>query len=80
MNQAMSEELREQVLALPPEDRARLAQDIIASLDGPSDEGAAEAWVREIERRARDVRNGSARLVDWEDVRKHILSRLSAAR
>ncbi len=48
-------ELRDHALALPPEERARLAHDIITSLDGPSDEDASVAWVSEIERRVRDA-------------------------
>jgi putative addiction module component (TIGR02574 family) len=73
-------ELREQALALPPDERAQLAHEIIASLDGPADEGAAEAWVREIERRVREVKNGSVKLVDWKDTRARILKRLSAGK
>ena len=48
-------ELHDQAMALPPEERATLAHEIIASLDGPADEGAAEGWVREIERRIREA-------------------------
>ncbi|HEV3027372.1 MAG TPA: addiction module protein, partial [Planctomycetota bacterium] len=61
--------LHDQVLALPPDERARLAHDIISSLDGPSDPGAAEEWVCEIERRVREVKSGSVELVDWKDAR-----------
>ena len=71
-------DLHNQALALPPDERARLAHDIIASLDGPADEGAAEAWVREIERRVREVRGGSVKLIDWKDTRARILKRLAS--
>jgi putative addiction module component (TIGR02574 family) len=74
----MKRELHDQVLALPAEERARLAHEIIASLDGPADPGAAEEWVREIEHRVQEVKNGSVKLVDWKDVRARILKRLSA--
>jgi putative addiction module component (TIGR02574 family) len=73
-------ELHDQALALPPDERAELAHVIIASLDGPADESAAEAWVREIERRVREVQNGSVKLVDWKDTRARILTRLSCKR
>jgi putative addiction module component (TIGR02574 family) len=73
-------ELHDQVLALPPTERARLAHEIISSLDGPADGGAAEVWVREIERRVREVKNGSVKLVDWKDTRARILKRLSSGR
>ena len=75
-----NKEVHDQALALPPEERARLAQDIIVSLDGAADEGAAEAWVREIERRVREVKDGTVRLIDWKDSRTRILKRLSVGK
>jgi len=73
-------ELRELALALPPEERARLAHDIIASLDGPSDKDASAAWAREIERRVREVRDGSVKLIPWKEVKARLLKRLSSRR
>jgi len=61
--------VRSDALSLPSEERARLAHDLIASLDDAQDPGAAEAWVAEIERRAREVESGSAPLEDWAAVR-----------
>lgn len=73
-------ELRDRALELPPEERARLAHEIISSLDGPSDDDASAAWVSEIERRVREVRDGAVRLVDWKDARARILKRLASKR
>jgi len=73
-----NKQIRDQALALPPEERARLAHDIIASLDAPADEGAAEEWIREVERRLKEVQEGSVKLVDWKETRARILKRLSA--
>ncbi|MBI2930700.1 MAG: addiction module protein [Planctomycetes bacterium] len=70
-------ELRDRVLELPPEERARLAQEIMASLDGPSEDNASAAWVSEIQRRAREVRMGIVKLVNWKNVRSRIRKRLS---
>ncbi len=71
-------ELFAQAKALPSDERARLAHEMIASLDQPVERGAAEAWVREIERRAREVREGTVRLVDWKIARARILKRLTS--
>jgi putative addiction module component (TIGR02574 family) len=71
-------ELRERALELPPHERARLAHEIIASLDGPADDGASAAWIEEIQRRADEVRSGSVKLVSWKAVRAGILKRLAA--
>ncbi|MFS8067514.1 MAG: addiction module protein, partial [Byssovorax sp.] len=38
-------------LALPEEERAELALDLIDSLDGPADEGVEEAWADEVDAR-----------------------------
>lgn len=64
MGSVTNRELRDRALALPPDERARLAHEIIASLDGPADDGAAEAWVREIEHRVREFKDGSVKLID----------------
>jgi len=80
MIRVTNKEIFDGALALPPEERARLAHDIIASLDSPADDGAAEAWILEIERRVREVRDGAVTLVDWKDTRARILMRLSTGR
>jgi hypothetical protein len=46
-----------------------LAHDLIVSLDETEDPGAADAWLAELERRAREVESGSASLEDWAVVR-----------
>ena len=38
-------------LELPENERAALARDLIASLDGPADAGAQQAWEAEIAKR-----------------------------
>lgn len=62
------EDLSARARALPREDRARLAEELLASLDEGADEDADEAWQREIERRVFEVRSGSVTLVSAEDV------------
>ncbi|KXS52014.1 addiction module protein [Marinobacter persicus] len=47
------EALRNAAMTLSEQERAALAKDLMASLDGPTDEGVAEAWDREIRRRIR---------------------------
>ena len=50
-------------LGLPIDERADLARELLASLDG-EDEKAAEAWRDELARRAEEVREGRVQLVD----------------
>ena len=64
------EELSQKARALSPEDRARLAEDLLASLeDGPESSAVVEAaWEHEIRQRVEEVKSGTAKLVPAEDV------------
>jgi putative addiction module component (TIGR02574 family) len=62
-------------LALPAQDRARLAHELLVSLDDSADAGAAEAWISELERRSREVRSGEVRPEDWAEVRARLADR-----
>ena len=65
---ALVEELSHRARTLSPEDRARLAEEILASLqDEPESEVEAE-WDAEILRRLEQVKNGTVKLVPAEDV------------
>jgi putative addiction module component (TIGR02574 family) len=56
-------------LKLPEKERARVAKELIASLDEQWDEGVEEAWAAEVERRRMAVAQGRERLVPWEQVK-----------
>jgi len=66
------------ILRLPPEERARLALELIRSLDGHADPDAAQAWEAEIERRAAEVEAGSAATMTLDDYRAHVRARRAA--
>jgi putative addiction module component (TIGR02574 family) len=72
--------LRQEALALPVDERAALAKDLLLSLDGDAEAGAEQAWVDEIDRRAQAVANGTATLVTWDDAEQRITDRLKARR
>lgn len=63
-------------LELPDEERAVLAHDLLASLDGPPDAGAAEAWDAEIGRRLDELEAGQAHTVNAEEALRRIDERL----
>ena len=62
------EQLTSQAIALSAEDRARLAELLLASLPDAADEALDEAWDLEIQRRLQVVESGTARLVSAADV------------
>jgi len=68
--------LLQTALTLSEEERADLACSLIDSLDATAEEGADEAWEREIERRISDLDSGRAKAVPWEVVRGRISAKL----
>ncbi|CAN5329383.1 hypothetical protein BH23ACT9_BH23ACT9_08110 [soil metagenome] len=65
-------------LALPLDERAQVAADLLASLDATRDDPreVATAWADELERRAREVLGAAAPDEDWDIVRGRIAGRL----
>jgi len=61
---------------LTAEERADVAPELVASLDGLRDADAEEAWVAEIERRARRVLADPNGGEDWSAARAEIESKL----
>ena len=71
------DKLLAEALGLSPEDRPEIAAKLIESLDdGHADPDAAAAWAAEIERRVREVEEGRAKLIPWEEVRARLRARL----
>jgi len=75
-----SDELLSAVLALPRAERAKLAQDLLRSLDESQDADLDAAWAVEIARRAREISSGTVEPVDLEVARERIANRLKARR
>ena len=71
MTQRTQELLRE-ALALPVDERADVAAQLLASLNDEdvATEDIEAAWAAEIEKRARRVLSGQSEGIPWEDVRR----------
>jgi putative addiction module component (TIGR02574 family) len=63
--------LLQEAMTLPLDERARLAEELMASLDEKEDQVEA-AWAAEIQRRAQEVRDGAAPGEDWRKVLQRI--------
>lgn len=66
-------------LALPVKDRAELARELLVSLDEapPDDPNDVEAaWLKELDRRARELESGKTKTEPWAVVHARIASRL----
>ncbi len=78
---ATKDELLSDVLQLPPEQRAEVAHELLLSLEGEPEDTAAEAeWDQELERRAREVLDGTVKTVPWKEVETRISTRLRRRR
>jgi putative addiction module component (TIGR02574 family) len=62
-------------LALPGEDRAALAESLLASLDAHVNEDAEAAWAIEIHRRLTELDAGSVPTIPWSEVRQRLFER-----
>ena len=74
---AASQKLLDEALTLPEDERLELATDLIASVDGPPESGWDDAWLAELERRARAAAERGTPAPEWSEVRARILGRLS---
>lgn len=64
---SLIDELSRKARALPPEERIRLAEELISSVRDPDGEIEA-AWAEEIERRLEEVESGTAKLIPADEV------------
>jgi putative addiction module component (TIGR02574 family) len=73
-----AEELLAQALQLAPNERAKVAAELLSSLDD-EDEDVKTAWAAEIVRRAADADANPEDEEDWrealDDIRREVLSR-----
>ncbi|MFT3913308.1 MAG: addiction module protein [Anaeromyxobacteraceae bacterium] len=70
-------DLLSSALALPPRERARLAHELLTSLDQATDADAADAWVAELELRSTEARAGAVAPEDWSAIRDRLSDRWS---
>lgn len=67
-----ADDLRERALRLPIKERAALAAELLASLDGEPEADVDAAWAAEVEQRARRLLSGEDPGHSWEDVRARL--------
>ncbi len=61
-------ELKQRARELAPEDRARLAEELLASLEGDIDPEVDAAWDAELRRRIAEVESGAVQLLPADEV------------
>ncbi len=68
-------DLLSNALALPVRERAKIAHELLLSLDDGADADAAEAWIAELEQRAQEARSGSVATDEWATVKARLSER-----
>lgn len=74
-----SDELLAEALRLSREERARVASELLTSLE-EDDEEVVGAWAAELARRSAEVREGRVVTAPWEQVRTEIMNELAERR
>jgi putative addiction module component (TIGR02574 family) len=74
-----TDELLAEALRLPRGERARVAQELLSSLE-ESEEEVAAAWATELERRSHEAADGRVPTLPWEAARAEILRELEQKR
>lgn len=66
------ETIEKEALDLPVEERARLAEKLLSSLDALSETEVEQLWFREAQRRAEDIDQGLVEMVSAEELERRI--------
>lgn len=67
-----AETLLHEAMKLAVSERAELASELLASLEGEPEEEVEAAWAAEIQRRIERIEAGSEKLLPWADVKRRI--------
>jgi putative addiction module component len=74
-----SDDLLKEALQLSEQERARVAAELLASLDPDVETRDGEAWIAEVERRAQAAIDGLPGL-GWDETRKRVEERIGRTR
>lgn len=74
------DELLAQVLRLPRNERAKLAEELLSSLEEQDGEAVATAWAPELARRSREIAEGAVEAVEWAPAKGELLKELEQRR
>lgn len=74
------EQIEQEVLALPPKERARLVEKLWEGLGDTTCPELGEEWKAEIERRCREIDEGTAQMIPGEQVFREVHDLLQSMR
>jgi len=62
----------EEALKLTANERAEVAEQLIASLDEVPDTDVEQAWQEEVQRRLQQIERGEVKTIPWEEVQRRL--------
>jgi putative addiction module component (TIGR02574 family) len=68
-----AKKLLEEALKLPVRQRASLVSSLIDSLEESDEADVEQAWIDEVQKRARELETGQVRGLTWADARRIML-------
>ena len=72
-----AQQILTQALQLPANERAKMAHELLVSLESePIEEGYDAAWEQELVARVKQIDEGTAELVDWREAQEEIRKKL----
>ena len=71
----LAEDIIKAAVKLPQKDRVRVVERLLNTLEPEAEQDVDAAWAAEIERRSREVKQGTVRLLPWTAVRSRARKR-----
>jgi len=62
-------------IKLAESDRIQIVEELLASLE-PADDDIDIAWAAEVQRRSREIKEGTVRPIPWKEVKAHARKRV----
>ena len=63
-------------IQLPESDRLQIVEELLASLEPANDADVDAAWAVEVERRSREIKEGTVRPIPWDEVKSRARERV----
>jgi len=70
-----AKDILKDAMGLPEKERIQVVERLLASLERESDEDVDSAWAAEIERRSREIKEGTVRPLPWKEVKSRARKR-----
>jgi putative addiction module component (TIGR02574 family) len=64
-----AKEIVNAAIKLPEKERLQIVEELLASLEPVADDDVDAAWAAEVEKRSRQIKEGTVRPIPWEDVK-----------